>query len=112
MTRGWPAMPDRHSPPRFEPVPLRLLSLSAQFDAVIWPTVAGMTFTNSTGSRILQRTVNVRTNEDGWVFTLLNGAPLADPADPLLEAATRVMDVVSELRAVGRGLDAGGAADV
>lgn len=91
---------------------MRLLSLSAQFDAVIWPTVAGMTFTNSTGPRILQRTVNVRTTEDGRVFTLLNGAPLKDPADPLLEAATKVMDVLSELRAIGRGLETAGPADV
>ncbi|MCS6583322.1 hypothetical protein [Curtobacterium citreum] len=98
--------------PRFEPVPLRLLSLSAQFDAVIWPTLAGMTFTNSTGPKILQRTVNVRATEDGWVFTLLNGAPLTDPADPLLEAATQVMDVLSELRAVGRAIEATGPADV
>ncbi len=101
-----------HRSPRFEPVPLRLLSLSAQFDAVIWPTLAGMTFANSTGPKILQRTVNVRTSEDGWVFTLLNGAPLTDPADPLLEAATQVMDVLSKLRAVGRGSDAIGPADV
>ncbi|UBQ02532.1 hypothetical protein [Curtobacterium sp. TXMA1] len=71
-----------------------------------------MTFTNSTGPKILQRTVNVRTTEDGWVFTLLNGARLTDPADPLLEAATQVMDVLSELRAVGRGADAVGPADV
>ncbi|QZQ56212.1 hypothetical protein KZI27_05040 [Curtobacterium sp. TC1] len=98
--------------PRFEPVPLRLLSLSAQFDAVIWPTLAGMTFTHSTGSRILQRTVSVRTTEDGWVFTLLNGSPLTVPTDPLLEAATQVMDVLSELRAVGRGSEAVGPADV
>lgn len=109
MTHDWPAMPDRGAP-RFEP--LRLLSLSAQFDAGIWPTVAGMTFTNSTGPKILQRTVNVRTGEDGWVFTLLNGAPLTDPADPLLEAATQVLDVLSELRGVGRGADAVGPADV
>ncbi|MFJ7288324.1 hypothetical protein ACIQUC_08415 [Curtobacterium sp. NPDC098951] len=103
-------MPD-HRPPRFEPVPLRLLSLSAQFDAVIWPTLAGMTFTNSTGPSILQRTVSVRTTEDGWVFTLLNGTRLTDPADPLLVAATQVMDVLSELRAVGRGPEAMGQAD-
>lgn len=105
-------MPERGAALRFEPVPLRLLSLSAQFDAVIWPTVDGMTFTNSTGPKILQRTVNVRTSEDGRVFTLLNGTPLSDPADPLLEAAAEVMDVLSELRAVGRGADAAGAADV
>ncbi|WP_336697684.1 hypothetical protein [Curtobacterium sp. USHLN213] len=104
-------MPDRRAP-RFEPVPLRLLSLSAQFDAVIWPTLAGMTFTNSTGSRILQRTVNVRTTEDGWAFTLPNGTPLTDPADPLLGAATQVLGVLSELRAVGRGVEAAGPADV
>ncbi|WJY00852.1 hypothetical protein [Curtobacterium sp. 458] len=104
-------MPDRR-PPRFEPVPLWLLSLSAQFDAVMWPTLAGMTFTNSTGPKVLQRTVNVRTTEDGWVFTLLNGAPLTDPADPLLEAATQVMDVLSKLRAVGRGPEVMGPADV
>ncbi|OIH92406.1 hypothetical protein [Curtobacterium sp. MCBA15_001] len=97
--------------PRFEPVPLRLLSLSAQFDAVIFPTVAGMTFTNSTGPEILQRTVNVRTTEDGSAFTLLNGAPLTDPTDPLLEAATQVLAVLSELRAVGRGPEAVGPAD-
>ncbi len=90
---------------------MRLLSLSAQFDAVIWPTVAGMTFTNSTGPKILQRTVNVRTSEDGWVFTLLNGTRLTDPADPLLEAATQVMDVLTALRAAGRGPDVVGPAD-
>lgn len=105
-------MPERGAAPRFEPVPLRLLSLSAQFDAAIWPTLAGMTFTNSTGPKILQRTVNVRTTEDGWVFTLLNGASLTDPADPLLEAAAEMMDVLSKLRAVGRGPEAAGAADV
>ncbi|GGL08100.1 hypothetical protein JOE58_002575 [Curtobacterium luteum] len=105
-------MPERGAALRFEPVPLRLLSLSAKFDAVIWPTLAGMTFTNSTGSKILQRSVNVRTSEDGWVFTLLNGASLTDPADPLLEAATQVMDALSKLRAVGRGLEAAGPADV
>lgn len=105
-------MPERGAALRFEPVPLRLLSLSAQFDAGTWPTVARMTFTNSTGSKILQRTVNVRTSEDGWVFTLLNGRPLSDPADPLREAASQVMDVLSKLRAVGRGADAAGAADV
>ncbi|WP_141399671.1 hypothetical protein [Curtobacterium sp. 314Chir4.1] len=105
-------MPDRHGPPRFEPVPLRLLSLSAQFDAVIWPTLAGMTFTNSTGPKILQRTVNVRSTEDGLVFTLLNGAPLTNPADPLLEAATQVLDVLSQLRAVGRGPEVVGPPDV
>ncbi|MFJ4221855.1 hypothetical protein [Curtobacterium luteum] len=98
--------------PRFEPIPLRLLSLTAQFDAGIWPTVAGMTFTNSTGVAILQRNVNVRATEDGLVFTLLNGTPLTDPADPLLEAATQVMDVVSTLRSVGRGPEAAGPADV
>lgn len=101
-----------HRSPRFEPVPLRLLSLSAQFDAVVWPTLAGMTFTNSTVPKVLQRTVNVRTSEDGWVFTLLNGAPLTDAADPLLEAATQVMDVLPKLRAVGRGSDAIGPAGV
>ncbi|KTR23178.1 hypothetical protein L2091_01815 [Curtobacterium albidum] len=105
-------MPERGAALRFEPVPLRLLSLSAQFDAGIWPTLAGMTFTNSTGPKILQRTVNVRTSEDGWVFTLLNGTPLSDPADPLREAATQVMDALSKLRAVGRGPEAAGAADV
>ncbi|MFS0729440.1 hypothetical protein ABC270_05085 [Curtobacterium sp. 1P10AnD] len=105
-------MPERGAALRFEPVPLRLLSLSAQFDARIWPTVAGMTFTNSTGRKILQRTVNVRTTEDGWVCTLLNGASLTDPADPLLEAATQVMDVLSELRTVGRGPESAGPADV
>lgn len=104
-------MPERRAL-RFEPVPLRLLSLSAQFDAVIWPTVAGMTFTNSTGPKILQRTVNVRTTEDGRVFTLLNGAPLTGPADPLLESATQVMDVLVKLRGVGRRADAVGSADV
>ena len=91
---------------------MRLLSLSAQFDAVIWSTVAGMTFTNSTGPKVLQRTVNVRTAQDGWVFTLPNGAPLRDPADPLLQAATQVRQVLSELRAVGRGPVAMGPADV
>jgi hypothetical protein len=104
-------MPD-HRSPRFEPVPLRLLSLSAQFDAAIWPTLAGMTFTNSTGPKILQRTVNVRTTDNGRVFTLLNGSPLTDPADPLLEAATQVMDVLSSLRTVGRGPESAGPADV
>lgn len=68
--------------------------------------------TNSTGPKILQRTVNVRTSEDGWVFTLLNGAPRTDPADPLLEAATQVLAVLSELRAAGRGPEAVGPADV
>lgn len=104
-------MPDQRVP-RFEPVPLRLLSLSAQFDAVTWPTVAGMTFTNSTGRKILQRTVNVRTTDNGRVFTLLNGSPLTDPADPLLGAAIQVMDVLSELRTVGRGAESAGPADV
>jgi len=97
---------------RFESVPLRLLSLSAQFDAVIWPTMAGMTFKNSTGPKILQRTVNARSSDDGWVFTLLNGTRLTDPADPLLEASTQVLDVLSRLRAVGRGADVAGPADV
>jgi len=89
--------------PRFEPVPLRLLSLSARFDDNIWFNLAGMTFTNSTGSRILQRTINIRTTEDGWVLTLLNGAPSTDPTDLPLEAATQAMDVLSSLRAMGRG---------
>jgi hypothetical protein len=111
MILGWLAMPERRRP-QFEPAPLRLLSLSAQFDAVIWPTLAGMTFTNSTGSKIMQRTVNVRATEEARVFTLLSGSPLTDPADPLLKAATQVMDVLSELRAVGRGPEAVGPADV
>ncbi|WFR67721.1 hypothetical protein P9139_04515 [Curtobacterium flaccumfaciens] len=98
--------------PRFEPVPLRLLSLSAQFDAVIWPTLAGMTFTNSTGTAILQHHINVRPSDDGWTFTLLNGTPLTDPTDPLLEAATQVMQVLTKLRQVGRGVEAAGPADV
>ncbi len=110
MIPGWLAVPERRAR-RFEPVPLRLLSLSAQFDAVIWPTVAGMTFTNSTEPKIMQRSVNVRSTEEGWVFTLLDGAPLTDPADPLLQAATQVMDALSELRAVGRGPVAMGLTD-
>ena len=104
-------MPERESP-RFEPVPLRLLSLSVQFDAVIWPTLVGMSFTNSTGAAILERHVDVRPSEDGWTFTLLNGAPLTDLADPLTEAARQVMDVLAELRQVGRDVDAAGLADV
>ena len=99
-------------PPRFEPVPLRPLSLSAQFDAVIWPTLAGMTFTNSTGTAILQRHINVRPSDDGWTFTLLNGARLTDPEDPLVAAATQVMSVLAELRQVGRGVEAAGPPDV
>ncbi len=91
---------------------MRLLSLSAQFDAVIWPTLAGMTFTNPTGTAILQRHVDVRPSDVGWTFTLLNGTPLTDPADPLVEAATQVMTVLTELRSVGRGVEAAGPADV
>ncbi len=60
-----------------------------------------MTFTNFTGPKILQRTVNVRTSDDGREFTLLNGASLTDPADPLLEAAAEVMDVLSKLSCGG-----------
>lgn len=71
-----------------------------------------MTFTNSTRPKILQRTINVRNTDNGWRFTLLNRTRLTDPADPLLEAATQVMDVLSELRAVGRGPEAVGPADV
>jgi hypothetical protein len=104
-------MPDTRAP-RFEPVPLRLLSLSAQFDTAIWPTLAGLTFTNSTGSAILQRHVTVRASDDKWTFNLLNGAPLTNPADPLVEAATQVMNVLLELRSMGRGLDAARPADV
>lgn len=105
-------MPDRHGSPRFEPVPLRLLSLSAQFDAVLWPTLAGMTFTNSTGTAILQRHVDVRPSDDGWTFTLPNGTRLTDPTDPLVQAATQVMTVLMKLRQVGRGVEAAGPADV
>lgn len=111
MTHGWLVMPDTRAP-RFEPVPLRLLSLSAQFDAVVWPTLVGMTFTNSTGSVILQRHVTVRASGDRWTFSLLNGTSLPDPADPLVEAATQVMNVLLELRSMGRGVDAAGPADV
>lgn len=111
MTGGWPVMPERLTP-RFEPIPLRLLSLTAQFDAVIWPTLVGMTFTNSTGSAILQRHVTVRASDDAWTFSLLNGAPLTNPADPLVEAATQVMNVLLELRSMGRGVEAAGPADV
>ncbi|WFR67968.1 hypothetical protein P9139_06295 [Curtobacterium flaccumfaciens] len=93
-------------------MPLRLLSLSAQFDAVLWPTLAGMTFTNSTGTAILQRHVDVRPADGGWTFTLLNGTHLTDPADPLVEAATQVMTVLTELRQVGRGVEVAGPADV
>ncbi|MDM7885667.1 hypothetical protein QUG92_11185 [Curtobacterium sp. RHCKG23] len=46
------------------------------------------------------------------MFTLLNGAPLTDPADALLDAATQVMDLLAELRSVGRGPEAAGPADV
>ncbi|ROR36648.1 hypothetical protein EDF63_0778 [Curtobacterium sp. JUb34] len=111
MTRGWLAMPERRAP-RFEPVPLRLLSLSAQFDAILWPTLAGLTFTNSTGTAILQRHVNVRPSGNGWTFTLLSGTALTDPTDPLVEAAKQVMTVLTELRQVGRGARAAGSADV
>jgi hypothetical protein len=104
-------MPDTRAP-RFEPVPLRLLSLSAQFDTAIWPTLAGLTFTNSTGTAVLQRHVAVRASDCGWTFTLLNGTHLTEPADPLVEAATQVMNVLSELRSLGRGVDAAGPADV
>lgn len=98
--------------PRFEPVPLRLLSVSAQFDAVLWPTLAGMTFTNFTAPAIPQRHVDVRPTDDGWTFTLLNGTRLTEPADPLVDAATQVMTVLTQLRQVGRGVEAAGPADV
>ncbi|PYY31482.1 hypothetical protein [Curtobacterium sp. MCBD17_030] len=104
-------MPERLSP-RFEPIPLRLLSLTAQFDAAIWPTLAGLTFTNSTGTAVLQRHVAVRPSDCGWTFTLLNGTQLIEPADPLVEAATQVMNVLLELRSMCRGVDAVGPADV
>ena len=104
-------MPDRQ-PPRFEPISLRLLSLTAQFDTVIWPTLAELTFTNSTGSAILQRHVTVRASDDRWTFSLLNGTQLIEPADALVEAATQVMNVLSELRSMGRGVEAAGPADV
>ena len=104
-------MPDRR-PPRFDPMPFRLLSFTAQFDTVIWPTLVGMTFTNSTGPVILQRHVTVRASGDRWTFSLLNGTSLPDPADPLVEAVTQVTNVLLELRSMGRDLDAAGPADV
>ncbi|PYY33771.1 hypothetical protein DEJ16_03620 [Curtobacterium sp. MCJR17_055] len=104
-------MPDPQSP-RFEPIPLRLLSLTAQFDAVVWPALVGMTFTNSTGPAILQRHVTVRASDDRWTFSLLNGTQLIEPADPLVEAATQVMNVLQGLRSMGRGGEAAGPADV
>ena len=104
-------MPERR-PPRFEPIPLRLLSLTAQFDAVIWPTSVGMTFTNSTGSAILQQHVTVRASDDRWAFSLPNGAPLTNPVDSLVEAANQVMTVLSGLHSMGRGVGAAGPADV
>ncbi|UXN21154.1 hypothetical protein N8D77_13480 [Curtobacterium flaccumfaciens] len=99
-------------------MPLLLLSLSARFDAVNWQTLAMMTFTKSTGAAILRRHLDVRRPDDGWTFTLLDGTPLTDPTDltdptnPLVEAATQVMDVLTELRSAGRGGEAAGPVDV
>ncbi|WIB77956.1 hypothetical protein DEJ28_02340 [Curtobacterium sp. MCPF17_002] len=106
-------MPDRPAP-RLEPVPLRLLSLSAQFDAFVSPTLVGMSFTNSIGQAVLQRHVEVRVEGDSdvWVVSSLRGTVLCDVEDPLARAASEVMRVLTELRAVGRTDNESGRADV
>jgi len=106
-------MPDRQAP-RLEPAPLRLLSLSAQFDSVVSPTLVGMSITNSTGQAVLLRHVDVHVEGDSnvRVVSSLRGPVLCDVEDPLTRAASEVMRVLTELRAVGRTDDKSGRADV
>ena len=81
---------------------MRLLSLSAH--AFVSPTLVGMSFTKSIGPAVLQRHVEVRVEGDSgvWVVSSLGGTVLCDVEDPLARAASEVMRVLTELRAVGR----------
>lgn len=97
-------MPDRRAP-RFAPAPFQLLSLSAQFDAVVSPMFVEMSFTNSTGLAVLQRHLDVRIegDPDVRVVSSPSGTVLRDVEDPLVRTASEVMRLLlNELLAVGR----------
>lgn len=83
---------------------MRLLSLSARFDAVVSSVLMGMSLANITESAVLQRHVEVRVEDDPdvWVSSSLSGTVLGDVKGTLMRPASEVMRLLKELPAVGR----------